>query len=105
MWTDNSLILRGSSETAPATPGYMWHQHIRQLVDAQHGSNCHDDASCDWNLTEVSVGSRPIRRRNYQILQSGGAGGDILRRGWRDEHAHRDRCQSDIGWDVEELLP
>lgn len=101
--TDNHALLRRPAEPTPAPTGNMRHDSIRLHVDAQRGGSCDNDAGGHWDPPALSGGSGPVRCRE-QVLQGGDTGGDILRGHRRDEHSHWDRCELDIGWDVEELF-
>lgn len=82
----------------------MRHDSIREHVDAQRGSRRDDDAGGHRNLAETAVG--PLSAgHGLQVLQGGGARCHLLSGGWGDEHPHRDRCQPNTSWDVEELFP
>lgn len=79
---------------------------VREHVDAQRGGGDDDDAGGDGDpAAAAGGGGGGAVGSGVEVLQGGGAGGDIRGGGGRDEHADGDRCQPDIGGDVEELLP
>ncbi|KAM2250684.1 hypothetical protein ACFXTI_005168 [Malus domestica] len=82
----------------------MWDRSIHQHVDAQRGNCGDDDARSHRHSPAVSDGSRPVRGCE-QLLQSRDSGYVVLHNHRRDEHTDGDRCQSHLGWNVEELFP
>lgn len=101
---DNVDILRRAAEPPAATARDLRHHRVRQHVDAQRGGSADDDAGGHRDPAADTGGGRRLHCRP-RLLQGGGAGGYILCRRRRDEHADWDRRESDIGGDVEELLP
>ncbi|KAK4360081.1 hypothetical protein RND71_022310 [Anisodus tanguticus] len=75
---NNTIILWGPNESTASPLRDLRHHIFCQHVAAQRGSYCDDDAGS---------------HRGY-----------ILCINWRNEYFDWDRCQLDIGWDVEELF-
>ena len=101
---DNYALLRRAIEPTTAPAGDLCYDSFCEHVDAQCGNSNDDDASGNWDLTELAAGSCTIPYCQ-EVLQSCGSWGDILYSYWRDKHTYRDRCQPYIGGNVEELLP
>lgn len=104
MNADNNTLLRRTTESAAPPAGDMRDDGICEHVDAQRGGGDDDDARGHGDSAEVADGPRSVGS-GVEILQGGGAGRDIRGGGGRDEHADGDRCEPDIGGDVEELFP
>ncbi|MCD7466091.1 hypothetical protein HAX54_002441 [Datura stramonium] len=84
---DVIALVLGSFILALAVEHYNIHRRLAlNHVVAQRGSHSDDDAGGNWNLAAAAVGHR----------------GYILRGDWRNEYVDGDRCQPDIGGDVEE---
>ncbi|KAL8170157.1 hypothetical protein V2J09_021961 [Rumex salicifolius] len=104
MQINHYVVLRGGGKAIAAIARHLRNHRVSEHVDAQCGGGGDDDAGGDGDPTAVARGRGPIGGAE-QVLQGGGVGGDILGGGGRDEHTNGDKCQPNIGGDVEELLP
>lgn len=82
----------------------MRHVILREHVDAQRGSRSDVDAGGDGDLTAAAATGGAVGA-GEQVQQSGGADGGVRDADRRDKHFDGDRCEPDIGGNVEEPLP